>query len=560
MKREHGKNIMAGIWVAAAFWFLVLIYAPLELYFNNKEEFWFDFWVIFPVMGGVFLAAELVSVLILWLCGRKPKLYDGIVTGGFAVYLATYIQGTFCSGNLPPLDGTSIVWSEYSAERIKTILIWVVCVLGVVLLARKVKKESLQKGIRIVSICMTLMLAVTAQTLGIANQGFESKEMYFVTTEGELEFSKEENFIILLLDAVDSRTFSELLAEHTEWQDTFQDFTFYEDAMGTYSYTKHAIPFILSGEWYENERSFKNYLEDVYESAPLFDELEGRGYRMNLYESEMVRGEACARRFDNAISSGRKLGSLWDFVRWQIQMSGYRYAPFDLKRICFVNPNAFNTLKCLPEQYEVFTEWNTDFYADIRDGEVTEAEEKNFKFIHIEGAHVPFRYNAEVEQIDTKEGTYEQNVEAAITIADCYLERMKEAGVYDNSIIMVMADHGYDKESTLARTCPLLLVKGKGEQHPLVSSSKPISYADLQEAYAELLSGAQGEEVFSKVQDTPRTRRYVHYEYNEDEHMWEYEQTGKARDTETLLPTGEEYIYNGSITELDASQSNLKWN
>lgn len=84
MKREHGKNIATGICVATAFWFLMLIYAPLELYFNNKEEFWFDFWVLFPVMGVVFLAAELISVLILWLCGKKPKLYDGMAAGGFA--------------------------------------------------------------------------------------------------------------------------------------------------------------------------------------------------------------------------------------------------------------------------------------------------------------------------------------------------------------------------------------------------------------------------------------------------------------------------------------------
>lgn len=555
------KSIQTGIWVTVAFWFLTIVYSPLELYFNNKDEFWFDFYLLFPVMIITFLILELLSMLGLAFCRKNDKVYYGILVITFIAYLSSYIQGTFFSGNLPPLDGTTIVWSEYSQERIKSILIWLIVVMACVCLYRRIKTDRFMKVIKIVSICMTLMLLVTAVTLGIAKEGFEKKKIYFVTTEGELEFSPSENFIILLLDATDARTFSELLSNHPEWKETFQDFTYYEDAMGVYSFTKPSIPFILSGEWYENQMPYPEYLENIYLNSPLFEKLEKQDYKMSIYESYLIWGEACADRFSNVMPSGRKVTSLWDFARWQIQLSGYRYAPFDFKRICFVNPTAFSSLKRLPDNYKVFTDVNKTFYEDITTNEVEISSDKCFKFIHVEGAHLPYRYDKDVNIIDEDKGTYEQNVEAAIRIADVYLNKMRQAGVFDNSVIIVMADHGFEDKNGFKndfhRSCPLLLIKGKNEQHDFISSAKPISYTDLQEAYDNLLNGVQGEDVFASVKEGPRTRRYLYNEFNKDERLIEYEQKGKARDMDTLLPTGREYIYNGDLRDLDIKQGNL---
>lgn len=40
--------------------------------------------------------------------------------------------------------------------------------------------------------------------------------------------SEDQNFVILLLDTVDSRTITELLDEHPEYSEVFRDFTYFE--------------------------------------------------------------------------------------------------------------------------------------------------------------------------------------------------------------------------------------------------------------------------------------------------------------------------------------------
>lgn len=60
-KEKNYKKILPGIILAAACCFMVLFYAPLELYFNNKNEFWFDFYTMIPVLLTMFLVTAVLS-------------------------------------------------------------------------------------------------------------------------------------------------------------------------------------------------------------------------------------------------------------------------------------------------------------------------------------------------------------------------------------------------------------------------------------------------------------------------------------------------------------------
>ena len=215
-------------------------------------------------------------------------------------------------------------------------------------------------------------------------------------------------------------------------------------------------------------------------------------------------------------------------------MAGFKYAPFDLKRICFVNPAAFNTLKLSPNGEEQFTENNAVFYGKITDEEIELTQDKCFRFIHIEGGHVPFQYDEDVNIIE--DGTYEDNLKACLTITGAYLDKLRESGVYDNSAIIVMADHGYENSM---RSNPILYVKGVGEKHELVVSDAPISYEDLQGAYAKLLQGAQKDAVFPYREGDVRERRFIWH--SQADFMEEYVQKGHATDMDTLEKTGRTY-------------------
>jgi hypothetical protein len=165
---------------------------------------------------------------------------------------------------------------------------------------------------------------------------------------------------------------------------------------------------------------------------------------------------------------------------------------------------------------------------------------------------VPYRYNAQVQRIDSDQGSYQQNVECSMTIVAAYLQKLKDAGVYDNSAILVMADHGYDPdpvEPVVGRMNPFLAVKGLDEHHDLAISKAPISYEDLQTAYARLLEGKSSGQVFDAQEGDDRVRRCILYKYLEDDHMLEYTQQGDAADPSGLTPTGTVYDANPTGNE-----------
>lgn len=543
VKRQ--KRILPGVILSGAVGFMFFLYAPLELYFSNKKEFWFDFYTVAPILFVAFLAVTVLgSVLFFVFALIHPRLYQAVLTAGFVAYVASYIQGNYLVKHLPPLDGTNVDWSMYGPERIKCVAVWVVAVVATAALIRFLKMERFYSVVKLVCPCVSLMMAVALVSVCIGNNGLEHKKMMQITDDGLYEMSDDTNFVVFLLDAVDARYFTKLLEENSKYQDVFQDFTYYPDTVGAYPFTQMSIPFLFSGEWFENKEPFEDYQVRVYKDAPFFHTMEGEGYRMGMYEPELPFQDESIYRFENIREGTSGITSYLNFLKAQFQLVGFKYAPFDLKRFCMLDTNYFKTLQKAEEGQSIFNYENLDFYHNTLETAVTHTKEKCFKFIHLEGGHVPFRYDENVELVE--EGTYQDNLKASITLTAAWLEKLKSEGVYDNSVIIIMSDHGYAadiiEDGNLERQNPILLVKGLKERHSMEWNNAPISFADLQEAYVRLLEGKTGDEVFDAKEGQERERRYLFYVYLKENHIKEYFQTGKAWDVTTLLPSGEEYV------------------
>lgn len=542
-KGKELHKISGGIWVSAATCFMLFLYAPLELLFTNMDEFWFDVYILAPIMAVVFLAGSVVSILAFAVLRKvHERLYRFGLMLYFAGFLCLYVQGNLLNAGLPPLDGEQIDWSLYPAQRLKSIILWgsVFLIMTLVTAFGKAKTEQLGKIVKTISAGMVLMLSVTLLTLAFTNEGFEKKANMSITYKSMLDMSQDANFVIFLLDAVDADTMNSMIGKNPEYRDIFTDFTSYDNVMAAYPYTKHSIPLILTGEWFENETEYSEYEREAYENAPLFKALEEKNYRIGVYDADLPLDDAGIGRFENVLPNARGVTDKWTFARWQMLMTGFKYAPYDLKRFSFVNPTAFQTLKIAPEGETTFTASNTDFYDRILHDEINYVERKCFRFIHIDGGHVPFIYDEDVNIIEN--GTYEGNLQACLTMTKAYLTKLKETGVYDNSVIIVMSDHGYNGLEAVGRQNPFFCVKGIREKHEFQTSDAPVSYDDLQEAYRRLLDGAGGDDIFDWRSGDHRERRYLFHEYLEEDQMIEYMQTGRADDTESMYETGNVYI------------------
>ena len=336
------------------------------------------------------------------------------------------------------------------------------------------------------------------------------------------------------------------MARDAHYSEIFSDFTYFRNTVGGYPYSQLSIPLILTGQWYEAQESFADYGREAYASSPLLERIDQEGYRKGLYLSD---GYALSTidpdSFENLTLDQPVPDSALYMCKLMIKMTIIKHAPWDLKYLGYDLPGRLNeSIKYGGDDGRSYFDWSDlSFYNTLKnDSPITSGGEKRFKYIHLEGAHEPHVYDKDFNVLESS--PYRDVIEANFTMLDLFLSQMKEAGVYDNTAMIIMSDHGSHNDTDLRNMNqnPVLLIKGRGEQHDeLTVSYAPISYDDLQQAYQRLLDGEGSDGVFDWQEGDERTRRFLWHELGKTSFLTEYAQTGSAEDMTTFAPTGTVY-------------------
>ncbi len=543
MMKDNKREIFCTIILPFAVSFLIFIYAPLELLFGNQLEFNYNMYELLAYMiPSLLIFSGFLVALFLLLKRKAQKVYSVLLTVLLGVLLSSYIQGSFFSGNLPPLDGRTIQWADYVDQRWVSIILYVILITACVLLWKKlgiIKFESLSA---VLSVFLVLMMGISLLVNCFLTGGYHRNKVIVHSDSGLLDMAdKQENLVIFLMDAVDGESFQKVMQYHPEYEAVFEDFTYFSNVTSGYPYTSRSIPFILSGDWYENDEPYEAYCRKVFEESPLFQNLSKRGYRMGMYDPEFSFVTSLDGKFEN-ISSKSSLVYPFRFMKMQMKMAGYRYFPFDLKKMCYMTPEEIYlaSVKSNGED-QYYSMDNKEFLERLEEKKVVYSDQSCFRYIYIRGAHEPFIYEAQSKFIN--DNSYESSVELCAAIANTYLQKLKNAGVYNNTAIIILADHGYaENNASFGRQNPFLLIKGVEEKHAFTASDIPVSHEDLQAVYSNLLNGKKAGEAFPEA-DHSQDRRFLFFEYEEEEHMIEYMITGHANDETGMIATGKVYDY-----------------
>ena len=533
------KKLIPAYVMSFVFSFMLFYYEPIAMYMLNFHDFWFDLSIIFyPLLAvtfGLFLVLSLIFTIIYFINKKfndRFTFYKVCVIMFFVVFVCTYIQGNYMISNLPSLDGNLINWNDYKTESIISVVMWIVVIGIMVFTSIKFKMENVIKTFTLISIAIFVML-VSSLFASIRPHSWDNKILSVATTENYNKASSDKNFVIFLLDAVDSVMFDDVMTK-TKQTDLFQDFTYYKDTMSTYSYTRDSIPFILSGVWNENKYPFDVYYNKALDKSVLFKELGDKDYEINLYDNDLLWTTEKSKNVANLVQLDRKIDTV-NYLKQQTKYVLFKYLPYPLKKIARIEYLDFNRGK-VQDNTNLFTWADTVNYKLYKEESVEKVDNKVFKFIHLEGAHVPFDLDKNLNRISN--GTYYKKLEATLTVIEAYINNLKENGIYDNSVIIIMADHGYYiGNGSDGRQNPILFIKGVDEHHDMIRSDIPVSYTDLNDAYIDLLNDKKSTELFSDIPKN-RERRLLWYRYLKENHMVEYVQTGKAWNEKTLKKTG----------------------
>lgn len=529
------KTIKPAILISFLLVFLLVIYAPLEIYFSNSADFSFDCYNLLGIMAPLaFILFVFCSLFFALLNKISQRLFCAFTVLFAVAVLAFFIQGTFLASALPEMDGEFVDWSAFNYQRPWSIVLWLSAAILAIILIRKLNPKLFDKVIIAFSISVFAFLCLTLIIDGFSTGGFKEKSDYAVSDLFLTDTSDDENFIVFLVDAVDARAFTDVYNNHREYDTSFEDFTFYDNVLSCYPFTATSIPMILTGEWFHGGIPLSDYTEQAFSHSPLFKNLENENYSICVYDSDFAHIEYGETHFANFVHSSH-FKSPFKFIVMQTKLVGLRFLPYDLKHYCEIPSFVFDIDSArIIDDGNYYLSDNITLFNIFSNRPLNKVSDKQFKFIYSEGAHVPFRYDSGLNIVD--ESDYRTCIAASMTLVNEYICRLKESGTYNNSVIVIMSDHGYFDPQPNLRQNPFLLVKGRNEHHPFSISDAPISHTDLQNGFSNLISGSTGEDVFPWKSGDTRERYFIWHQYSDP--LEELVTKGHASDSTLLTPTG----------------------
>lgn len=536
----------------------LLLFGPIQMYVANLTELWF------PIID--VLWPSLIAFVLAW--GALTAF--GVVfkgwSGGYmsllcGLGLALYVQGNFLPSDHGILNGQAIDWDAQGNAAALNAMIWAACIILPFAVRvffperHKTAVVYLSAGLILVQSVAAVMLCLTTDLTQTAAEGS------YLSSEGLYEVSEEQNVVIFILDTFDQKFFQEVYAADPGVVDLLDGFTYFENATGPYPNTRAALPYLLTGQYYENEQPYAGYVEEAWrESAGYYQALRDEGFGVGIYTAmgAAVSDEAKQGLIDNAVGSGLKVSSHVGLEKAMLQLTAMRFFPEALKRYVWASGDLFGNLRAGGDaDASPFSEEEQDavFYQGLVSQGLTAVEGKRYRFIHLDGTHEPYTVLEDVSEVP--EGTGASALTEArgcLNILKEYIRQLKELGVYDQTCLIVTGDHGFSAQT---KAVPILMVKGFQDSGAFRYSDVPVSHSNVMATVmAELgLEDADrfGTSVFAAGGAPAERRRYLQYTLNDSydkeylPDMTEYQILPDGNTAEHFILTGKTYTPGGLV-------------
>jgi len=555
------KTIAMAIIIAVHFMLIALV-----LYLGNAEEFVVSAW---EALQFCFIIA-LILLLVLYVLGR---LFRGDWRCRYTVALAAlglliWVQGTVLIWDYGILDGRNIDWSIDAWRGWLDATLWVCVILSSLIFYRRVEKLFYKLAFAVVVIHIATTTYSSITNLEKLNRSSGADYNSDKALEEVYKFSTKNNIVHLMLDGFQSDVFEDLMNHETvgdEYRSQFSGFTFYNETLGVFPYTRFSVPAFLGGKIYKNDTPKNDFIKSV---------LKGNTILNVAYENDYDVDIASEAYFSALYANGNHTNShiiskdsVTDFKSQNaatiLDLTLFRVAPHFIKRYIYNNQNwliapLFSSDDYLQHRYfshTAFLNKLTENMSVARDAPV-------YKYIHVMNAHNPMVVSPNCgyagQTLNTTRETLTVQSKCTLDTIIEYFKKMKDLGLYDNALIIIHADHGgwvvphkwkqkiYWKNgpeiSPLAASLasPLLAIKPPGSSSDSLSISPTLaSLADIPDTISDIMNWDArfgGESVVSLDPGKLRDRKFYFYAWQRD--AWETDYTGPIQE---FLITGSHF-------------------
>lgn len=549
---KNFRDSTVTTFMAVSFFILTaFFFSAMNVYYINIAEFDFT-----AVKAGIHLIV-MCAVVTMAVTGAVSffghRTIEKFAVLFIALGILAWLQANILPWDYGMLDGKEIEWD---AKKIYGYLDGAMWIFGLTLAFLKAK--FLYKNAKTIAVAFiliqTIFLVITVDRAP-NEPGFKS---YKVVEDRKYDFSKDKNVVVVILDTFQTDIFHELISEQPSYWDVFDGFTYYRNALSGFPTTYPAVPLIMTGQFYENKIPMQDFIREVYLGDSLPKLLKENGYEVDLYaiKNTVFYDEAVASNFENRNSV---LIAPREFSRF-MTADIFKISPHFVKKFVY---GKFTKRQTEKSAYDQFFE----FVDGVKTASVIDNTENKgmFKFYHLIGIHPPLTLdeNFKIGEMEiTRENVKKQGM-AMLKAMKLFIENLKRIGVYDNSMLIIIGDHGLGTDINLdlygrgiedsdkvemrkrATAIPLVLVKPFGAEGKLKLSDAPVSLIDIPITVFKALGingNFVGKSILEIKENENRTRKFLYFDWRHE--YWKLEKR--------YLPPMEEYFVTG-FSWLDSS-------
>jgi Sulfatase len=517
--------------VATALSLTLLVLVPAQVYLVNRSALL----VFFPLvlLTTSLLAAGLIGGLTGLLALLPGSLRRRVTVLLLGVTFLCWLHAYCLVWPYAVLDGGAIPWGDYTRRSLIDGTLWVLVLGPLLYFTPRVYPLAGRAGAGLL-VLQVASLGISALRAEISPLDFFKH--YYVEKQSVFEFSPEQNVIVIVLDEFQTDVFAEAVLPHAGYRAPFTGFTYFPDTVAGANFTELAIPAILTGQIYDNHQPRDQFLRQAYLGTSLPATLKRRGFDVHLFPWRGFANESIYYHESVATNFKRRprplKNQLADVARL-IDLGLFRSAPQFAKPFLHNGSvwrvSEFYTRVLVRQRLARAAAPDSENPAPVEIGPsltldnvflgfihpetlpenriTTGAARRVFKTYHLAGLHVPVKMKRDFTKgiFDYTRANFSEQAEAYAKIVGAFLERLKQHGLYDNSLIVIVGDHGSGRAPDLyvqpaadertralnatagsgdfqrdkARGLPLLLVKRFGAKGEIKTSRAPASVVDI---------------------------------------------------------------------------------
>jgi hypothetical protein len=525
MRFPH-QNLLRRDLPALALALSLAILGPAYVYLTNPGEFIID---LGAMSGQVLLAAALGIWALFSALSRLPNKAGRAFTL-FTLFLVftSYVHGNLLLWDTGVLDGAPLGLGNNKRNAIDAVL-WI----ALAWLVWSARDWMWRRG------WMVCLLLLTFQCAGLiqahVRQAAPAPSSYSDMPDSLARFSEGGNVVHLVLDGFQGSIFSLLLDDYPGWRGELDGFTFFPNAITPSSVTYLSVPAALTGVAFRNDRPISSYHQETLGGHTLYDAMRDAGYLVDVASPVSWNGKQPGMHSHYPIptpflTEARVTRSQALLL---LDISLFRQAPHFLKADIYRSGTwLLSSLDTNPELLFKHFSHRSFLQKLIKNAKVAGADPR-YKFIHLITPHPPLVSDPNCAYSGAE---LNYSLDAFKAQSTCtfdqvldLLGRMKDMGIYRDSLILIHGDHGggigfpmRDPDGQITTSDrvlnriwgspqPLVLIKPPAASGALSVSDAPVALTDVPATASDLLdinTDWPGEPMFSVSPDSLRDRYY----------------------------------------------------